>query len=69
MLASRARGAAIDVVGLYPIKGRCDSETLLPFGSRSWCDVPAVASSFMPAPRGSRDVGASGLRMFELRSK
>ena len=49
------------MVGPYPTKGRCDGETLLPFGSRPWCDVPAAASSFMPAPRGSRDAGASAL--------
>jgi hypothetical protein len=49
------------MVGPYPAKGRCDGETLLPFGSRPWCDVPAAASSFMPAPRGSRDAGASAL--------
>ena len=49
------------MVGQYPTTGRCDGETILPFGSRPWCDVPAAASSFMPAPRGSRDAGASAL--------
>ena len=60
-LASRARGAAIDVVGLYPIKGRCDSERLLFFGAKPWCDVPAAASNSKPAPRGSRGEGAAAL--------
>ena len=31
---------------------------LSPPSSRPWCDVPAAASSFMPAPRGSRGAGA-----------
>jgi len=60
-LASRARRAAMVMVGPYPTKGRCDGETVLPFGLRPWCDVPAAAFSFMPAPRGSRDAGASAL--------
>ena len=60
-LASRARGAAIDVVGLYPIKGRCDSEMLLSTGQKPWCDVPAVASNSKPMPRGSRGEGAAAL--------
>jgi hypothetical protein len=49
------------MVGPHPAQGRCNGETLLPFGSRPWCDVPAAASSFMPAPIGSRDAGASAL--------
>jgi len=49
------------MVGPYPAKGRCDGETLLPFGSRPWCGVPAAAYSFLPAPRGSRGAGASAL--------
>ena len=34
---------------------------LLPFGARPWCDVPAAASNFKPAPRGSRGEGAAAL--------
>ena len=49
-LSSRARGAAMVVVGPYPAKGRCAGETSLPFGARPLCDVSAAASNFKPAP-------------------
>ena len=60
-LASHARGAAMVVVGPYPAKRRCDGETAPSLGARPWCDVPAAASNFKPAPRDSRDAGASAL--------
>ena len=59
-LAARARRAALVVVGL-PYKGRCDGERPLSFGARPWCDVPAAASNFKPAPRGLRGAGAAAL--------
>jgi hypothetical protein len=60
-LSSRARSAAMVVVGPYPAKGRCAGETSLPFGARPFCDVPAAASNFKPAPRGSCGAGAAAL--------
>ena len=56
-LPSRARSAAMAVVGPYPTKGRCAGETSLPFGARPLCDVSAAASNFKPAPRVSRRRG------------
>ena len=63
-LSSRARSAAMAVVGPYPAKGRCAGETSLPFGARPLCDVSAAASNFKPAPRVSRGAGASVLAVF-----
>ena len=48
-------------VGPHPAKGRCAGETSLPFGARPFCDVPAAASNFKPAPRGSCGAGAAAL--------
>jgi hypothetical protein len=49
------------VDGPHPAKGRCAGETSLLFGARPWCDVPAAASNFKPAPRVSCGAGASAL--------
>ena len=57
-LASRARRAALVVTGPHPANGAVPARGLLSFGARPWCDVPAAASNFKPAPRGSRGAGA-----------
>ena len=49
------------MTGRHPANGCCAGERPLSFGARPWCDVPAAASNFKPAPRGSRGAGASVL--------
>ena len=51
---SRARRAALVVVGPCTRKGHCAGERPLFFGARPWCDVPAAASNAKPAPRVTR---------------
>jgi hypothetical protein len=63
-LASRARGAALAVIGSCLVERFCTGERARSFGARPWCDVPAVASNSKPAPRGSRGAGASVLAVF-----
>ena len=41
----RARRAALVVVGMYAVEGRCTGERPLSFGARPWCDLPAAASN------------------------
>ena len=48
MLATRARGAALGLVGRYPTQDHCTGETSLSFDARPWCDVPAAASNTQP---------------------
>ena len=57
----RTRRATLVLICLLPTKGRCDSERPLSFGAQPWCDVPAAASNFKPAPRGLRGAGAAAL--------
>ena len=49
------------MTGPHPANGCCDGKMLLPFGARPWCDVPAAASNFKPAPLGFCGAGASVL--------
>ena len=49
------------VIGLCLVQRRRTGERALSFGARPWCDVPAAASNFKPAPRGSRGAGAAAL--------
>ena len=60
-LASRARGAALAVIGSCLIERCRTGETALSFGARPWCDMTAATSNFKPAPRVSRSTGASAL--------
>ena len=48
-LAARARRAALVVIGLRPVEGRCAGERRLCFGARPRRDVPAVASNAQSA--------------------
>ena len=48
-LATRARPAALVVIGPCPTEAHCASETALSFGARPCCDVPAAASNEQPA--------------------
>ena len=63
-LASRARGAALAVIGSCLVERFCTGERARSFGARPWCDVPAAASNSKPAPRVSRGAGASVLAVF-----
>jgi hypothetical protein len=60
-LSSRARRAALAVIGSCLVERCCTGETALSFGARPWCDVTAETSNFKPAPRVSRGTGASAL--------
>ena len=48
MLATRARHAALVVVGPYYFQGHYTGETSLSIGARPCCDVPAPASKTQP---------------------
>ena len=63
-LASRARGAALAVIGSCLVERCRTGERARSVGARPWCDVPAAASNFKPAPRVSRGAGASVLAVF-----
>ena len=63
-LASRARGAALAVIGSCLVERCRTGERARSFGARPWRDVPAAASNSKPAPRVSRDAGASVLAVF-----
>ena len=60
-LASRARGAALAVIGSCLVERCRAGETALSFGARPWCDMTAATSNFKPEPRVSRSTGASAL--------
>jgi len=60
-LASRARGAALAMIGSCLVERCRTGETALSFGARPWCDVTAATSNFKAAPRVSRGTGASAL--------
>ena len=60
-LASRVRRAAIVVEGSSLVEVRRTGERTLSTVAAAWCDVPAAASNFKPAPRVSRGTGTSAL--------
>ena len=54
----RARRAALVVVSLCLMEGRCASEKPPSFGLRLWCVVLVPVSNAKPAPRAFRGAGA-----------
>ena len=60
-LASRARGAALAVVGSGLVAKRRTGERALFSDATPWCNVPAAASNFKPALRVSCGTGVPAL--------
>ena len=56
-ISSRARRAALVLVGAVTIDGRCNGERPASFGERPWCDVPAANTQ----PAAAREASA-GMR-------
>jgi len=67
-LVSRAYRAAIVVEGSSPVVCATLARGLS-VDAAAWCDVPAAASNFKPAPRVSRGTGASALAVSGMKAQ